>query len=152
MAEIVRLGAADVALVRDLNAMFARAFEDPAHYAGALPDDAYLAGLLAKPHVAALVALEEGHVVGGLVAYQLEKLEQARSEFYIYDLAVDEAHRRKGLATALIDHLRTIAAASGSWVIFVEADYGDDPAVALYEKLGTREDVMHFDIAVRPDS
>jgi hypothetical protein len=28
----------------------------------------------------------------------------------------------------------------------VQADYGDDPAVALYTKLGVREDVMHFDI------
>ena len=34
------------------------------------------------------------------------------------------------------------------YVVFVQADYGDDPAVALYTKLGTREDVMHFDIAV----
>lgn len=148
MAAIRRLGAADIAAMRALNALFARAFDDPASYAGALPDDAYLAGLLARPHVAVLVALDDGRVVGGLVAYQLEKLEQARSEFYIYDLAVDEAHRRKGVATALIDHLRGIAAASGGWVIFVQADHGDDPAVALYEKLGTREDVMHFDIAV----
>jgi aminoglycoside 3-N-acetyltransferase I len=30
----------------------------------------------------------------------------------------------------------------------VQADYGDDPAIALYEKLGRREDVMHFDIPV----
>ena len=29
----------------------------------------------------------------------------------------------------------------------VQADYGDDPAIALYTKLGVREDVMHFDIA-----
>jgi aminoglycoside 3-N-acetyltransferase I len=35
----------------------------------------------------------------------------------------------------------------GAWVIYVQADYGDDPAIALYSKLGTREDVMHFDIA-----
>ena len=51
-------------------------------------------------------------------------------------------------ATALIAELRRIAAARGAWVVFVQADYGDDPAVALYTKLGTREDVMHFDIAV----
>jgi aminoglycoside 3-N-acetyltransferase I len=31
-------------------------------------------------------------------------------------------------------------------VIFVQADYGDDPAIALYTKLGSREDVIHFDI------
>jgi hypothetical protein len=33
-------------------------------------------------------------------------------------------------------------------VIFVQADIGDDPAIALYTKLGVREDVLHFDIAV----
>jgi aminoglycoside 3-N-acetyltransferase I len=30
----------------------------------------------------------------------------------------------------------------------VQADIGDVPAIALYTKLGTREDVLHFDIAV----
>jgi aminoglycoside 3-N-acetyltransferase I len=34
-------------------------------------------------------------------------------------------------------------------VIFVQADPGDAPAVALYSKLGAREDVLHFDIAPR---
>ncbi len=48
----------------------------------------------------------------------------------------------------MIQSLRAIAAARGAYVIFVQADYGDDPAVALYTKLGAREDVMHFDIAV----
>lgn len=32
--------------------------------------------------------------------------------------------------------------------MYVQADYGDEPAIALYTKLGVREDVMHFDIAV----
>lgn len=65
-------------------------------------------------------------------------------------LAVAAAHRRRGIATALIERLREIAARRGAWVIYVQADYGDDPAIALYEKLGVREDVMHFDIAVEP--
>jgi aminoglycoside 3-N-acetyltransferase I len=85
-------------------------------------------------------------VVGGLVAYELEKFERARRELYIYDLAVAETHRRRGLATALIGRLQAIAAERGAWVIFVQADHGDDPAIALYEGLGTREDVLHFDI------
>jgi len=33
-------------------------------------------------------------------------------------------------------------------VIFVQADRGDAAAIALYESLGTREDVHHFDITV----
>jgi aminoglycoside 3-N-acetyltransferase I len=38
--------------------------------------------------------------------------------------------------------------AFGAWVVYVQADYGDEPAIALYTKLGVREDVMHFDIDV----
>ena len=57
-----------------------------------------------------------------------------------------ETHRRQGVATALIQRLREIAAERGAWVLYVQADYGDDPAIALYTKLGRREDVMHFDI------
>jgi aminoglycoside 3-N-acetyltransferase I len=98
--------------------------------------------------VIALVALAAGKVSGGLVAYELDKFEQARREIYIYDLAVAAAHRRRGIATAVIQHLRQIAAERGAWVVYVQADYGDDPAIALYEKLGSREDVMHFDIDV----
>jgi aminoglycoside 3-N-acetyltransferase I len=37
------------------------------------------------------------------------------------------------------------------WVIYVQADYGDNSAIALYAKLGARENVMHFDIAVKDD-
>ncbi|MBA2379683.1 MAG: GNAT family N-acetyltransferase, partial [Blastocatellia bacterium] len=66
---------------------------------------------------------------------------------YIYDLAVDEAHRRRGIATALINKLREIARERGAWVIYVQADHGDDPAIKLYESLGVREDVLHFNIA-----
>lgn len=143
-----RLAAEDVASMRQLNAMFARAFDDAASYAGNPPRDGYLADLLARPHVIALVAEMDGHVVGGLVAYELPKFEQARSEIYIYDLAVAEPHRRRGIASVLIGTLQDIARDCGAWVIYVQADYGDEPAIALYSKLGSREDVMHFDLAL----
>ena len=103
--------------------------------------------MLAKPHVCVLVALAGNEVVGGLVAYELEKFEQARSEMYIYDLAVAEPWRRRGAGTSLIAHLRGIARERSAWVVFVQGDYGDEPALALYDKLGTREEVLHFDIA-----
>jgi aminoglycoside 3-N-acetyltransferase I len=96
----------------------------------------------------ALAALKSGEVVGGIAAYELRKFEQERSEIYIYDLAVAAAHRREGIATALILELRRIAAARGAYVIFVQADRGDAPAIALYTKLGTAEDVLHFDIPI----
>jgi aminoglycoside 3-N-acetyltransferase I len=145
-----RLMPADVGLLRKLNALFGDAFADPETYGGEAPSEIYLEGLLAKEHVVALVALEGEEVLGGLVAYELDKFERARRELYIYDLAVSAEHRRKGVATALIKHLQEIAARRGVWVIYVQADYGDDPAIALYERLGVREEVLHFDIRVEP--
>lgn len=87
-------------------------------------------------------------VVGGLAAYELQKFEQERSKIYIYDLAVSVNHRREGIASSLIGEPKTIAAARDASVIFVQADLEDSPAIALYSKLGVREDVLHFDIKV----
>ena len=138
----------DVPVFKALLSVFGAAFGEVDTYQGHVPGDAYLRALLDKPHVIALAALDGEEVVGGLVAYELEKFEQARREIYIYDLAVSEAHRRKGAASGLLRALQSIAKARGAYVIFVQADRSDDAAIRLYESFGTREDVLHFDIPV----
>jgi aminoglycoside 3-N-acetyltransferase I len=147
--KVQRLRPEHTVLVPGLLDMFGAAFEDTDTYSAHRPDADYLRKLLAKDNVIALAAVQGEHVVGGLVAYELQKIEQQRSEIYIYDLAVDAAHRRRGIATVLIEALQPIARACGAWVVYVQADYGDEPAIALYTKLGVKEEVMHFDIAVR---
>ena len=104
--DIRQLSAADVPLMEALSTMFGEAFEDPETYGAARPGAAYLERLLARDDFIALAALKDGAVVGGLAAYQLHKFEQERSEVYLYDLAVASAHRREGIATALIEKLR----------------------------------------------
>ncbi|MEM8795269.1 MAG: AAC(3)-I family aminoglycoside N-acetyltransferase [Pseudomonadota bacterium] len=143
---IRRLAEGDVPTFRKLNRLFADCFEDRETYVNSAPPDAYLADLLQNETIIPIVALVGNKVVGGLVAYELEKFEQARREIYIYDLAVDARFRRQGIATCMIDQVRTIASERQAWVIYVQADYVDEPAVALYTKLGRREDVLHFDI------
>ena len=145
---IRRLAGHDIANMRAMLAMMGDAFGERATYTAMQPDDDDLRRLLDGPHFMALVAMAGDDVVGGLVAYELPKFEQARSEVYIYDLAVHGAWRRRGIATVLIDHLRPIARERGAWVIYVQADPPDAPAMALYGKLGVREDVCHFDIPV----
>jgi aminoglycoside 3-N-acetyltransferase I len=136
----------EVPVLRQMLGLFGEAFEDPRSYARSQPSDKYLARLLASDTFIAVASFANGKVVGGLAGYVLPKFEQERSEFYIYDLAVAEPFRRRGVATDMIRTLKHEASKRGIYVIFVQADYGDDPAVALYTKLGTREDVMHFDI------
>jgi aminoglycoside 3-N-acetyltransferase I len=145
--EVRVLGVQDVAEARSMLDMFGREFRDERAYTGKQPDDPYLRRLLERDTFVAIAALAGARVIGGLVGYVLPKLEQARSELYIYDLAVAEAHRRRGVATGLIAQLKRLAAARGIYVIFVQADHGDDPAIAMYSKLGVREEVLHFDIA-----
>ena len=147
-----RLGRADLAAMRNLLGLFGTVFDEVDTYQGKPPSDSYLERLLGNPGFVALAAMEQDEVVGDLAAYELVKFEQERSEFYIYDLAVREDRRRLGIATALLEATRAIAAAAGAETVFVQADYGDDPAIALYSKLGTREDVLHFDIATSRSS
>lgn len=145
---IRQLGADDLALMHAMLDMFGVAFGEQDTYGAARPGERWLRTLLGGDTFIACAAVKEGQVVGGVAAYELRKFEQARSEIYIYDLAVSAGHRRQGIATALIEEVRRIAAERGAWVVFVQADQGDEPAIALYSRLGVREDVLHFDIRV----
>lgn len=148
--EIRHLTSNDLLLMQALLKTFGAAFDDVDTYTANRPSDDYLSRLLDSRMFIALAAVKNGEVVGGIAAYELMKFEQERSEIYIYDLAVALEHRREGIATALIAKLKEIAAERGAYVIFVQADTGveDKAAIALYTKLGNREDVLHFDIAV----
>lgn len=142
-----RLGERDLKLYRALLAVYRVAFEDDENYPPDGVSEAWIRERLSDPTLIMMVIEKDGAVIGGLSAYVLKKFELERSEVYIYDLAVLNAFRRQGAATALIEALKSVAKAAGAWVIYVQADYGDLPAIALYTKLGIREDVLHFDIA-----
>ena len=146
--DIHALAVDDHAKYEALTRLFGKAFNEEGVYTAAKPSLAYIQNLLSQRHFIMLTAEREGSVVGGLAAYELQKFERERSEIYIYDLAVAIAHRRQGIATGLIQALKEIATKRGVYVIFVQADHGDEPAIALYTKLGIREDVLHFDIPI----
>ena len=98
-----------------------------------------------------IVAHHDATVIGGLVAYELDKLEQVRREIYIYDLAFAIEHRRRGVATGIIKELQRIARDRGAYSIYVRADAMDAAAIRLYESLGTKENVYHFDIPAQSE-
>ena len=150
MMTVSRLGPGDVASMQAANRLFADVFgEEGYHGPPAGPD--HLRKILADDKFIALTAQFDGELAGAIAAYELVKFEAERSEIYIYDLAVIERFRRQGVATALIEEVKAIGRVKGAWVIFVQADPPDEPAVALYDKLGKREEVLHFDISVSGD-
>jgi len=149
-----QLGPDDLPAMGALLRVFGEVLDEPDTCTGRPPTAACLRGLLAGDTFIAIVAEAGGEaggaVVGGIAAYELKKFEQERSEIHLYDLAVLEAHRRRGVATGLIRELQRVAATRGAWVIFVQADAGpeDEAAIALYTRLGTREEALHFDSPV----
>lgn len=147
---IERLGPGGLPTLRALNELFGEVFGEPQTYGGDPPDDDWCRDLLAREDVILLVAVDGPQIVGGLAAYVLRKFEQARSEIYIYDLAVADDRRREGIATALIGEVRRIGRERKAWTIFVQADVvpEDEPARRLYRKLASEEiTALHFDIA-----
>jgi aminoglycoside 3-N-acetyltransferase I len=145
---IRRLTFGDLKALRELNEVFAVAFSDIPTHLHHKASDRYLEKFLSREHIIVLAAFCETQIVGGLVAYTLEKYEQERSEVYIYDLAVAEKFRRQGIARSLIESLKPIAKNNGAWAIFVQADRVDTPAVKLYQSMGVQEEPLHFDIPV----
>lgn len=127
-----RLTKNDLETMRLLNVLFGEVFEDHENYHDHKPSDDYLRDVLENENTIVVVAFQGNEVVGGLVAYVLDKFERQRREVYLYDLAVSTAHQRKGIGRRLIDELKIIARELGAYVVFVQADEGDE-AVAFYE-------------------
>jgi aminoglycoside 3-N-acetyltransferase I len=148
MTKFLRLSQNDFHFAKQLLDVFGEAFEDTKRYNSKIIDEKYVQQILQNPLIIVLVAIEENTVIGGLVAYILQKLELNTNEIYLYDLAVMEQHRRKGIATNLIKKLQIIGEAENTKTIFVQADNIDKPAVSLYTKLATEveTEITHFDI------
>ena len=91
------------------------------------------AATLARSDAAFLVAEDErktpvGYAVG--VA--------ALDEGEVLNLAVDPRHRRRGVARALLSRLETELRRQGAARIYLEVRPTNQPAIALYERLGFR--------------
>ena len=85
-----------------------------------------------------IVAFVDGTVAGGLTAHTLAMTNFEGSEIFLYDIAVDPIHQRRGIGRALVDLLTTSAAALGIESVFVPADDEDLHALDFYRALGGR--------------
>jgi ribosomal protein S18 acetylase RimI-like enzyme len=60
---------------------------------------------------------------------------------YLHELDVREPFRRRGIATALVEHAMALARANGSTKLWLSTDGHNDGAQALYESMdGVRKD------------
>ncbi|MCC6226050.1 MAG: SAM-dependent methyltransferase [Microthrixaceae bacterium] len=132
--EIRRLGVGDIDDARAAFEMMHRVFASETSDLS----DRYLCELLQDGSFWALGAFDAGEPLGCITAHELAMTRHERRELFIYDLAVDADHQRRGIGTSLVQRLVADAAAVDIDVVFVPADDEDTHALAFYESLGGR--------------
>lgn len=100
------------------------------------------ARLLADPECTVLVAEQRGAIVGVLIM-SLRRTRDVpilvpRVTAHVNDLIVDEAHRRAGIGTALMEAARLWARAHGATDMHLNVWEFDREALRFYESLGYR--------------
>ena len=135
-----RLGPGDEQLAGETFALMAAAFDEGAETLS----EAYLERLLASPSFWAVAAFEDGRVVGGLTAHTIPMTRSQSAELFVFDLAVHEDFRRRGIGGRLVATLRALAAEAGISEVFVPADEDDTHALEFYRSLAGRESAVSF--------
>jgi [ribosomal protein S18]-alanine N-acetyltransferase len=106
----------------------------------------------ARPEATARFLAEDGHHL--LVAYEGERAvgfvsgaevthPDKGTEMFLYELAVDEPFRRRGIGAALVEALLEIARAKGCYDMWVLTDHDNKAALATYRTTGTTDESSH---------
>ena len=127
-----RLCAADVLLAQETFRLMVDVFDE----GGGKLTSGYVSALLGRADFWAMAALQDVVPIGGITAHVLPMTRSETRELFIYDLAVQPEHQRRGVGRLLVETLRREAAAAGVPLAFVPADVEDEHAVAFYESLG----------------
>ncbi len=89
-----------------------------------------------------LVAYEAGEPVGFVSGIEMTHPDKG-TEMFLYELAVDEAFRRRGIGTALVAALRDLAVEHGCYGMWVMTESDNAAALATYNAAGSTERSTH---------
>lgn len=76
------------------------------------------------------VALQDGHVVGYIIAWFL------RGEVHVLNVAVSGDYQRRGIGRRLLSHVITLGEQSDHHLVTLEVRASNDPAKLLYVTMG----------------
>lgn len=120
--DIARLGPGDEQRVVEARHLF----DDPPR-----PDT--VARFLADPIHHMFIAYSAGAPVGFVSGVEMTHPDKG-TEMFLYELAVDGAHQRQGIGTALVRALADLGRERGCYGMWVLADDGNAAAAATYRK------------------
>jgi aminoglycoside 3-N-acetyltransferase I len=92
-----------------------------------------------------IVALNNGVVIGGLTAYELDMYKEETTEIFLYEIAVEPLYRRNGVAKELIESLKKVCVSKGIREMYVGTEKDNYPAIKLYKATGGKmEEIAWF--------
>ena len=93
-----------------------------------------------------VVAYDGEDRVGCVFVHELPRLTRGRAMYLVYDVDVAESHRRRGIASAMLERLAELAREQGIAEGFVLTESDNDAANGLYAKAGgRRSEVVMWD-------
>lgn len=132
--EIRRLEAGEEQLAQD--AVLRLVPEDERN--GHTPSLVHLRRLLAASSNYLILALLDGTPIGFAIAYAMPRYDRDGQMAYLYEIGVSKEHRRKGVATHMVDTLKACMADKGITSVWVGTEVENTPAVSLYEATGAK--------------
>ena len=130
LLQIERLTNVDDRLATELNPLFDE---------GVTWDPTYGRRFLDDPDRLVLLARWDGQACGFAYAYCLPRFDRRRSEVELYELGVDEAYRRRGIARALIAAVLDWARERQASEVWDLTETDNLPARATYTSTGGQE-------------
>jgi aminoglycoside 3-N-acetyltransferase I len=127
-----RLGQSDTELASAMFSAMACAFGEPLRS----PSPDYVARLLSRNDFWAVAALVDGRPIGGLTAFSLPLTRTESMELFIYDIAVQPEHQRRGIGRQLVQQVRELAAENSIMTTWVPAENEDGHALEFYRSIG----------------
>ena len=93
------------------------------------------ARFLSEPGHHLLIAYEDGRPVGFVSGVEVTHPDKG-TEMFLYELAVDEPFRRRGIGRTLVEQLAALARAAGCYGMWVVTDHDNEAARSTYERTG----------------
>jgi aminoglycoside 3-N-acetyltransferase I len=95
--------------------------------------------LARQGHVALLAVDDAGSAIGFVTGVETCHPDKG-VEMFLYELGVDEAARRQGVARSLLDRLTAVARERGCYALWTATEDDNEAALATYRSLGAELD------------
>jgi aminoglycoside 3-N-acetyltransferase I len=103
---------------------------------GGVASDAHLRRALGDPVCYFIVCLSDSTPIGYLSAFRFPAIAADCFQVYLYDIVVDERHRRKGVGSRMIEELKRHCKGDGAAGIWVGTSLGNVAAQKTFERTG----------------